>query len=164
VVKAIWHKAASPLQTDGWIVFARHHCESTLAPPGKYNWICAFFCPPESTIQAASRLVQPFLHSSRQKVSILYNGRSFPPPLPLPIAGSAPPSKTWLPRPIRAHSPNNISIGSGVFAQMTAECPYTLQWDAHSPLKIAPSQGVSGPHLIHCSLGLPESSNLRHAF
>jgi len=25
---------------------------------------------------------------------------------------------------------------------MTAECPYTLQWDALSPLKIAPSHGV----------------------
>jgi len=24
--------------------------------------------------------------------------------------------------------PNGISIGSVVFAQVTAECPYTLQW------------------------------------
>jgi len=34
-----------------------------------------------------------------------------------------------------------ISLGSAVFAQMTAECPYTLQWDAPFPLKIAPSRG-----------------------
>jgi len=27
---------------------------------------------------------------------------------------------------------------------MTAECPYTLQWDAPFPLKIAPSHGRSG--------------------
>jgi len=28
---------------------------------------------------------------------------------------------------IRVHSPNGISIGSAVFAEMTAECPYALQ-------------------------------------
>jgi len=38
-------------------------------------------------------------------------------------------------------NPNGIAIGSAVFAQMTAECPYTLQWDALCPLKIAPSHG-----------------------
>jgi len=41
---------------------------------------------------------------------------------------------------------------------MTAECPYTLQWDAPFPLKIAPSHGDPNPHLIHGSLGPPESS------
>jgi len=30
-------------------------------------------------------------------------------------------------------------IGSAVFSQMTAECPYTLQWFACFPLEIAPS-------------------------
>ena len=39
---------------------------------------------PESRTQTANRLVQPFTNSSRQKVLILYNGRSFPPKLPLP--------------------------------------------------------------------------------
>jgi len=29
--------------------------------------------------------------------------------------------------------PNGISIGSAVFAQMTTECPYTLQWDDPFP-------------------------------
>ena len=38
-----------------------------------------------------------------------------------------------------AHIPNGTPIGSAVFAQMTAECPYTLQWFACFPLKIAPS-------------------------
>jgi len=46
-----------------------------------------------------------------------------------------------IPWPIRADNPNGISIGSAVFAQMTAECPYTLQCSAPSPLKIAPSHG-----------------------
>jgi len=46
---------------------------------------------------------------------------------------------------VRLHNPNGISIGSAFFAQMTTECPYTLQWDAPSPLKIAASHGGSGP-------------------
>jgi len=37
-----------------------------------------------------------------------------------------------------------MSVGSAVFAQLTAECPYTLQWDAPFPLKIAPSHGGPG--------------------
>ena len=35
------------------------------------------------------------------------------------------------------HNPNSITIGSAIFAQVTAECPY--------PLKIAPSHGGSEP-------------------
>jgi len=46
--------------------------------------------------------------------------------------------------PIRGHNPNGLSIGSAVFAQMTADCPYTLQWNVHSPLKIAPLHEGSG--------------------
>jgi len=37
-----------------------------------------------------------------------------------------------------------MMISSAVFAQVTAMCPYTLQWDAPSTLKIAPSHGGSG--------------------
>jgi len=61
--------------------------------------------PPDSASQIVPRSVQPFLHSSRQRIPILYNG----PPRP-------------------------------------------------TPLKIAPSYGRSGPHLIRGSLGLPEST------
>jgi len=47
---------------------------------------------------------------------------------------------------MRAHSPNGTSIASAVFAQMTAECPYSLQRFACSPLKIAPSyEGIWTP-------------------
>ena len=68
------------------------------------------------------------------------------------------PSNTWFLGPIRAHNPNGISIGSAVFAQLTAECPYTLQWDAPSPSKLPLSMGDLDPHLIHGSLGPAESS------
>jgi len=59
---------------------------------------------------------------------------------------------------MQAYDPNGISIGSAVFAQMATECPHTLQRTAPFPLKIAPSHGRCGPHLIHGSLGPPESS------
>jgi len=49
------------------------------------------------------------------------------------------PCNTWCFRPIRVHNPNGTSIGSAVFAQMTAECFYTLQRFACFPLKIVPS-------------------------
>jgi len=53
----------------------------------------------------------------------------------------------WFLGPIQAQNLNSISIGSAIFEQMTAECPYTLQWDTLSPLKIAPSHGDFDPHL-----------------
>ena len=62
------------------------------------------------------------------------------------------PHPTQFLRLIRAHNPNGIPIGSAVFAQTTVECPYTLQWDAHSPPKICPfALGHLYPHLIHGS-------------
>jgi len=61
----------------------------TWAPPSEYNWTCAFFGLLESTTQTASRSVQPFLHSWRQIVPILYNGRLYLPKLPL-LIGSGP--------------------------------------------------------------------------
>jgi len=51
------------------------------------------------------------------------------------------PSNSWFLGPVWAHNPNGISIDLAVFAQMTAECPYTLQWEAPFPLKIAPFRG-----------------------
>ena len=42
-------------------------------------------------------------------------------------------------------STNGISIGSAVFAQLTAECPYTLQWASPSLLKTVPPYRRSEP-------------------
>jgi len=87
--------------------------------------------------------------------------------LPLKIAPSngggvnfGPASNTCFLGPTQVHNLNGISIGSAIFAQMTAQCPYTVQWATPSPLKIAPSHpmGDVNPHLIHGSLGPPESS------
>jgi len=79
-------------------------------------------------------------------------------PFPFKIApfhGSEPPFSTWFHGPTQILIPNNISIGSAVFAQLTAECPYTLQWAALALLKIVPSLVWCGPHLIHGSFAHP---------
>jgi len=70
-------------------------------------------------------------------------GNPFPQNCPF-SCGDQEPHLTRFVRPIRAHNPNGILIGSAVFAQMTAECSYTLRWDNPFPLKIAPSHGGSG--------------------
>jgi len=77
--------------------------------------------PPESTYQTASRSVQPFLHSSRQKVPILYNGSPIlAAPRNCPFAWAIwTPSNTWFRGPTRVHNPNGISIGSAGFAGLT---------------------------------------------
>ena len=53
----------------------------------------------------------------------------------------------WAQPPTRAHNSNGISIGSAVFAQLTAECPSTLQWDAPFPSKLPLLMGNLDPHL-----------------
>jgi len=73
------------------------------------------------------------------------------------MGGSGPPCNTWCLGPMRAHNPNGTSIGSAVFAQMTAECPYTLQWFACFRSKLPLHMLASGPHVIRGSLGPPES-------
>jgi len=100
--------------------------------------------PPESANQTASWSVQPFLHSSRQRVAILYNE----PPrflLRVSLTNLNPHLKRhfdWFSRFCTGH--HRVSL--------------YLQWAAPSPLKIAPSHGGYGTHLIHGSLGSSESS------
>ena len=54
--------------------------------------------------------------------------------------------------------PNGISIGLAVFAQVTAECPYTLQWGTRFLRQNCPLPwGELDPHLTYGSLGLRES-------
>jgi len=121
-------------QIDRFSHFCTAHgrvSSGTLVPPGEYDWILASFIPPESTVQMTNQSVQPFLHSWRQKVPILYNVRPFPPKLPF----------AWghLDHLIHdslgywAHNTNSITIGSAVFTQVTAKCPCTLQWAPLSP-------------------------------
>jgi len=74
------------------------------------------------------------------------------------MVGSEEPSNTWFLGSTQILNPNGISIRSAVFAQMTVEYAYTLQWAAPPP-QIAPSHKRHVDcYLIHGSLGPPESS------
>jgi len=78
-----------------------------------------FLGPTESTFQMASGSVQSILHSSQQRVPILYTGPPFPhSKLPLSM-GIWTPSNTCFLGPTRAHSLNGMSICSVVFAWLT---------------------------------------------
>jgi len=57
---------------------------------------------------------------------------------------------------MRVHNPNGTTIGSAVFAQTTAERPYTLQWFACFPSKLPLPMLASRPHVIRGLLGAPE--------
>ena len=59
---------------------------------------------------------------------------------------------------LRAHNPNDITISSAVFAQMTVESPYTLQWAIPSSSKLPLPMGDLDRNLVHGSMGPPESS------
>jgi len=72
--------------------------------------------------------------------------RPFPPKI-TPSHGNLDPHLTRFLGPILAHNPNGILISSAAFAQMTAECHYTLQWDTPSPPKLPILMGQCGPHL-----------------
>jgi len=68
------------------------------------------------------------------------------------------PFSTCFLQPIPVHYPNGISIGSVVFAQLTAECRYRYRGMPFT-LKIAPSHGDLNPHLTHGSLDPPDSAS-----
>jgi len=53
------------------------------------------------------------------------------------------------------HNPSGKSIGSAIFSELTAECCRACLGMSF-PLIIAPLRRVSGPHLVHASLDLPE--------
>jgi len=61
------------------------------------------------------------------------------------LSTCGPTSKTRFLALIRSHNPNGISIGSAAFAQMTVECPYTLQWDAPFSQKFPLPMGIWTP-------------------
>ena len=66
-------------------------------------------------------------------------------------------SKMCFFRPTRVHNPNGMSIGSVVFAQVTADCRVTLYFTmGRLSSKIAPSHGYLDSHLILGSLGPTE--------
>jgi len=47
------------------------------------------------------------------------------PKIALSHGGSGPPSQSWLLGPFQDHNHKGTTISSAIFAQVTAECPYT---------------------------------------
>jgi len=71
------------------------------------NLIRGSLIPRDSAPQTASRSVQPFLHSSRQRVPILYNGLPVPPLKIAPSHGeSESRSETWFLGSTQVNVPN----------------------------------------------------------
>ena len=132
--------------------------EGTLVPPGEYDWTCSSFSTPESTAQTANRSLQPLLHSSRQKVPTVYNGGPIPHKIACSRGGIGIPSISWFLEPDWAHNPNCITICSAIFAQVTAECPYTLHL-ALLPSKLPLPTGDLDPHVRHDSLDPSEPTD-----
>jgi len=93
---------------DGSVVFARwRQC----ALPSKIR----FLRPTGVIPKTVYRSVQLFLHSSQQKVPILYNGPPLSPSkLPPSHMGIWTPSNTRFRGPTTVHNPNGISNGSPV--------------------------------------------------
>jgi len=152
VVKVIRHKTASLPQTDGSVVFARwRQCLHMGGHIGATWRIRLNLC-----FQTANRLVQLFSHRWPHSVPILCNGRPFPQNCPFP-------REIWT-----AHDSLGPSQPTNQTASLSVQ-PFLHRWPQSVPIphngtplplpfKIAPSHGGSGPHLIHGSLGPPESS------
>ena len=103
----------------------------------------------------ANPSVQPFLHSSRH--SVVGQALACPFLIITHSHGDLDPSNACSLGPTRVHNSNGISIGSAVLHRWLHSVPFTM--GCPFSLKIAHSHGGCGPHLIHGSLGPPESSN-----
>ena len=71
-------------------------------------------------------------------------------------------STIWFLGPTRVHIPNDIWIGSAIFALLTAESPILYNVHPLSPFKTAASHGDLDPRLIRVSVGPPSFTTKRH--
>jgi len=105
-----------------------------------------FLGSPEFTTQTASRLVQPFLQSvTHGRVLLVISGYVLSPKNCAIAWAIWTPSTTWFHGSTQILNPNGISISPAIFAQLTAERHYTLQWAALFPAKLPLSIGGPAP-------------------
>jgi len=162
LVIVIWHKAASPQETDFSVVFARW-CQHTL-PSGHIGatWriqlnLC--FLQPISVhnpngksvgsaifVQLMAERRQAHWHHLPNVIELVHIDATCRIRLNLCFL-----------QPTRVHNPNGKSICSAVFAQLTAGSPYTLKWAAPSPKLLLP-MGGSGIPSNTLSVGQPKST------
>jgi len=95
-------------------------------------------------------------HSVLHKVHILYNGRPYPPELPLPMEDVDLPCNTWCFGPMRARPQPKRHLDQ--FSRVcTDDRRVYLYGLPVSPSKLFLPTLASGPHVIHGSLGPPKS-------
>jgi len=121
--------------TDGR--FDRIRQVATFCPPPVWAYwrylanTIEIFLPSAHPSSQPKRQINRFSHfcTAHGRNSLYFTvGDSFPQNWPFSWgSGVWTSSDSWLLGPFWAHNPNGISIGSAVFAQMTAKCPYTLQ-------------------------------------
>jgi len=128
----------------------------TLAQPGEYDWTCAFFAAPKSTTQIDrfSLFAQLTAECSRA-----CPGMSFSLIISPSHGASGPRLTHYSLGPSKQKIQNSIWISLAIFAQFTAECPYTLQWVAPSPSKLPLPMGDVDPDLIRGCLGPSKSTS-----
>jgi len=111
-----------------------------------------------SSTQMASLKLFSYLCTAHGRTSLYFTmGRSFPLKIAPSHGGISTQSNTRFLGLLQAKNPNGISIGSAVFAQFTAECPYFTIGRPFSSSKVPLPTGDLDPHLIYGSLGPPES-------
>jgi len=158
VVKVIWYKTASPPQTDGSVVFARWR--QCALPSGHIDatwWIQLNLCflRPSQVHSPNGKSISLAVSAQLTAGSLYFTiGNPFP-KIAASHGGSGIPCIWWLLWPVWTHNPNSIMIGSAVFAQVTAECPYALQWASFHPKLPLPMGGLD-LHLTHDFLVLFE--------
>jgi len=131
---------------DGSIVFARWRQRAPLSN-------VRFLDKPKSTLQTASRSVQPFLHSPQQKVPILYNGPPSLPPLKIALVHGGSGHAFW-PHPTQ-HPKWHLDQFSRFLHSSQQSVRLLDSGLTHSPH--CPSHGDLGPHL-HGSMSQPVST------
>ena len=142
VVKVILHETAPlPQMDNGSIVSAKwRQCAFPCGHIGATWRICAFLPSAHPSPQTKQQIDQFSCScTAHSRKSLYLQWALLSSKIAILIRISGPPSNTWFPAPSRVLTSTDNSIGSATFAQTTAECPYTLQWDAPSPLKIAPA-------------------------
>jgi len=137
---------------DGSLVFTRwRHC------PSPSN-MC-FLEPSRVHILSGTLIVS--VDFAQLRAEGRYNlqwATPFPQTLPLHMGGSGPPCNTCFLGLTPVSVLCGIWIFSPVFAQLMTASLYTSKWAAPLPLIVAALHGDLGPHLIHGSLGPPEST------
>ena len=131
------------------IVFARwRQCALSWAHIGATSriWLNLCFLGPNQVHNPKRQIDQfsRFCTAHGRKSLYFTMGAPFPQNCPFPWGSLIHESNTWFPGRTTVLNPNHNLIGSAVFAQMTVECPYTLQWDSPSSLKLPLPTGRCG--------------------